>query len=194
MATLALHVASLAAQAPVGATAKCADGTYSPKQKPSRGRVRRTRAWRPAMARAAPLKTAKTVPSGATAKCVDGTYSKAESKQGACSSHEGGAQWYGASDKEPEKATPSARAPSGAAAGATARCEDGTYSTAKSPSGACSSHGGVAEWLRDEEAPAGDASHATALCNDRTYSHSQHRSGTCSHHGGVKEWLKSVPN
>jgi Protein of unknown function (DUF3761) len=33
------------------------------------------------------------------------------------------------------------------AAGAIARCKDGTYSHAKSHSGACSRHGGVAEWL-----------------------------------------------
>jgi hypothetical protein len=37
--------------------------------------------------------------------------------------------------------------PSGAPAGATARCEDGTYSFSESRSGTCSSHGGVAEWL-----------------------------------------------
>src|SRR5947207_1353117 len=33
--------------------------------------------------------------------------------------------------------------------GATAQCEDHTYSTAKSPQGACSGHGGVANWLGD---------------------------------------------
>lgn len=31
--------------------------------------------------------------------------------------------------------------------GATARCEDGTYSFSQSRSGTCSHHGGVAEWL-----------------------------------------------
>jgi hypothetical protein len=31
--------------------------------------------------------------------------------------------------------------------GAIARCKDGTYSHAKGHSGACSRHGGVAEWL-----------------------------------------------
>jgi Protein of unknown function (DUF3761) len=34
------------------------------------------------------------------------------------------------------------------AAGATAKCKDGTYSHAKTHSGACSKHGGVAEWLK----------------------------------------------
>jgi hypothetical protein len=31
--------------------------------------------------------------------------------------------------------------------GATARCKDGTYSHSKTHQGACSKHGGVAEWL-----------------------------------------------
>lgn len=34
------------------------------------------------------------------------------------------------------------------AAGATAKCKDGTYSHAASRQGACSRHGGVAEWLK----------------------------------------------
>ncbi len=34
------------------------------------------------------------------------------------------------------------------AAGATARCKDGSYSHAKGHRGACSGHGGVAEWLK----------------------------------------------
>ena len=31
--------------------------------------------------------------------------------------------------------------------GATAQCKDGTYSHAKTHSGACSHHGGVAKWM-----------------------------------------------
>jgi hypothetical protein len=34
------------------------------------------------------------------------------------------------------------------AAGATARCKDGSYSHAKTHSGACSRHGGVEQWLK----------------------------------------------
>ena len=34
------------------------------------------------------------------------------------------------------------------ATGATAKCKDGTYSHAASRRGACSKHGGVAEWLK----------------------------------------------
>ncbi len=40
-----------------------------------------------------------------------------------------------------------ARPESSDAAGAIARCADGTYSHAKTHSGACSRHGGVAEWM-----------------------------------------------
>jgi hypothetical protein len=36
-----------------------------------------------------------------------------------------------------------------APAGATAKCEDGTYSFSESRSGTCSHHGGVAEWLNE---------------------------------------------
>jgi hypothetical protein len=36
-------------------------------------------------------------------------------------------------------------------AGAIARCKDGTYSHAKGHSGACSSHGGVGEWMDEKK-------------------------------------------
>ena len=36
-------------------------------------------------------------------------------------------------------------------ANATAQCKDGTYSTAKTKSGACSNHGGVGTWYADEK-------------------------------------------
>jgi hypothetical protein len=36
---------------------------------------------------------------------------------------------------------------SSAPSGATAKCNDGTYSFSQSRRGTCSSHGGVAEWL-----------------------------------------------
>ena len=32
--------------------------------------------------------------------------------------------------------------------GATGLCEDGTYTTSKNKQGACSSHGGLKEWLK----------------------------------------------
>jgi len=38
--------------------------------------------------------------------------------------------------------------------GATARCKDGTYSTAETRRGACSGHGGIATWYADAKAKA----------------------------------------
>jgi hypothetical protein len=70
-----------------------------------------------------------------------------------------------AAEEEPESTEPSAECTSGtyvnsagntvcrpeqaptAPAGATAECEDGTYSFSESRSGTCSHHGGVAKWL-----------------------------------------------
>jgi hypothetical protein len=64
--------------------------------------------------------------------------------------------------------------------GATARCKDGTYTTSEARQGACSGHGGVAEWLVPAD--------ANAKCKDGTYQ-SGPRQGACSGHGGVAEWL-----
>ncbi len=103
---------------------------------------------------------ADTAPAATT--CKDGTTSTATGK-GACS-HHGGVQTAAASPAAPAApapavspaappATPKAAAPAAAPkaaappAGATAKCNDGTYSTAKNHSGACSKHGGVAGWL-----------------------------------------------
>ncbi|HKW10682.1 MAG TPA: DUF3761 domain-containing protein [Gemmatimonadaceae bacterium] len=45
-------------------------------------------------------------------------------------------------------AAPTKTASNTDATGATAKCKDGTYSHAASRRGACSKHGGVAEWLK----------------------------------------------
>lgn len=108
----------------------------------------------------------------ATTTCKDGTTSTASGK-GACS-HHGGVQATAATPAAPAapaataraatpsvpsaaKTAPAATTPAAAApaagasaappAGATAKCNDGTYSTSKNHSGACSKHGGVAGWL-----------------------------------------------
>jgi hypothetical protein len=188
----------LAAQAPAGATARCADGTYSKAKSRQEACSAHDGIAQWYGRSAAPV----AVPAGATARCGDGSYSKARSRQGACSAHDGIAQWFGPGEAErgrPVEAEP-VRVPPGAA-GATARCEDGTYSHAKTRSGACSTHGGVAKWIGGgaaapapwEATPVGAPRNATALCNDGTYSESQHRSGTCSYHGGVRRWLKEIP-
>ena len=109
-------------------------------------------------------------PSGAeeTVTCKDGTTSKAG--KGACSGH-GGVEKKAAKSTTPATPpasssaqaapapAPTAKSPSSTSSaktgtakntdptGAIAKCKDGTYSHAKGHSGACSSHGGVAEWL-----------------------------------------------
>jgi len=107
--------------------------------------------------------------SGTTVTCKDGTSSKGG--KGACSHHGGvqkGAAAAAASTAAPSTATAApapapampaksyskpassaSSASSGAAtAGApTAKCKDGTMSHSKQHKGACSHHGGVAEWL-----------------------------------------------
>jgi hypothetical protein len=171
---------------------------------------------------------AQAAPAGATFKCTDGTYSTAATPRGACSRHGGIAQTLRTAPAAPAPAaaaTPAPRAAAPAAAtvpaGAKFKCGDGTYSTAASPRGACSRHGGIAETLSGAApaaaapaapapaaaaaprapapaaaaAPTGAApANATALCKDGTYSMSQHRSGTCSRHGGVERWLRQPPN
>src|SRR5207249_4995104 len=148
-----------------------------------------------------------------TAQCEDGSYSHAKTQQGACSSHGGVKTWYGdslastpaaPSSKTPTSTSRAARPPRASAptpvvppTGATAQCEDGTYSRAKTQQGACSSHGGVKTWYGDSLAstPAAPSSKtptstsraarpprasaptpvvpptgATAQCKDGTYS------------------------
>jgi len=143
-----------------------------------------------------------------TAKCTDGSYSTAKSRQGACASHGGVAQWMGSTKAEKRAAR------NNAPEGATAVCKDGSYTESTTRKGACSSHGGVSQWFAKRTAsrdrtPANRSTEngqrarrsggpaapddATARCNDGTYSDSQHREGTCSYHGGVAEWLKDVP-
>jgi hypothetical protein len=101
----------------------------------------------------------------ASVKCTDGTTSKAG--RGACSHHGGvagaandqareeTAEPAARSTPSPERALEGRAAPSSDRATSmpnagqpTARCKDGTMSYAKQHSGACSHHGGVAEWLR----------------------------------------------
>ena len=75
------------------------------------------------------------MPKTATARCADSTWSKADTQQGACSSHGGVAKWFG-------------KAPSNM----TARCTDGEYWTNEEHRGACSQHGGVSFWVKQKKA------------------------------------------
>ena len=117
-------------------------------------------------------------PKGATGQCNDGSYTRAKTQRGACSQHGGVKTWFGGASssstsaptntkaptaapapptQEPPNVPPTppstaAKAPTksaaGAPEGATAKCKDGTYSHAKNHVGACSHHGGVAEWYK----------------------------------------------
>jgi len=118
--------------------------------------------------------TAKaSTPAGSTGQCNDGSYTKAKAERGACSQHGGVKTWFAANiatptpsatpapsepaaPAPPKTATPTntqsptatKAAPADAPQGATAKCKDGTYSMAKQHRGACSRHGGVAEWYK----------------------------------------------
>lgn len=113
--------------------------------------------------------TPAATPIGATAQCKDGSYSSTKTRSGACAGHGGVATWLTDStasttaapqtSTEEEKTVPPAstavesRAPARSAAvsapaDATAKCKDGTYSHSKTHTGACSHHGGVAEWYK----------------------------------------------
>ena len=100
---------------------------------------------------------------GKQVKCGDGSMSAGG--QGACSHHGGVAKGKesGESHGKSEAAGASASKGKGeshdangekedkgdnkSAAGATAKCKDGTYSHSKQHSGACSKHGGVESWM-----------------------------------------------
>jgi hypothetical protein len=158
--------------------------------------------------------TAASRPSNATAQCADGTYSAAKTKQGACSQHGGVKTWFG--DQTVASAPVAVPRPAPRATAipknATAQCNDGTYSSAKTKQGACSQHGGVHIWYADQPAaslpptttpapppPRGgmasgtvtpNAQNATARCKDGTLSFAANHRGACSHHGGVAQWFR----
>jgi hypothetical protein len=86
-----------------------------------------------------------------TAHCSDGTYYYGPRSRKACDHHRGVAEWLAASNR-PRSSSHAKPAPRGRAAvaprGATARCRDGTWSTAVNRARACAGHKGIARWLR----------------------------------------------
>ena len=75
------------------------------------------------------------------------TSAKAEKRTKASTSAKAEKREKSAAAEAPAAGAPTRRAGPSDAAGATAKCKDGTYSHAQHHQGACSNHGGVAEWL-----------------------------------------------
>jgi hypothetical protein len=96
---------------------------------------------------------AQAVPSDVSARCGDGSYSRARTAQAACAQHGGVAIWYGGTAKT--RSEGSAQRPSRAPRGATAECNDGTFSfvkprrfVLKRRTAACDEHDGVRAWFK----------------------------------------------
>ena len=131
---LPMFVAPASAQGrPKNATAQCKDGTYS-SAKTKQGACSKhggVQTWF-ADEKAGTAVAAPTTPKPSAAPTP--TAAASDAPKG------------GGTTKTTGKATakPSADAPPNA----TAKCKDGSYSFAKQHSGACSHHGGVAEWYK----------------------------------------------
>jgi hypothetical protein len=151
------------AKKPADATGQCDDGTYTRAKTqqgacsshggvktwygeaaaPSTPTKTTTAAKAPTKAKANPTTTGpivggpdsappvRPIPSPATTKAAPGAAPKTSADAGT---------------RLPEK--PVKVAPAGAPEGATAKCKDGTFSHSKTHTGACSHHGGVAEWYK----------------------------------------------
>jgi hypothetical protein len=116
-------------------------------------------------------------PATATAQCTDGTFSTAKTEQNACSKHGGVKTWFGPAaaavkdtkkgatetknaDKTAAKTIETSKAAAATGAGpkgSTGQCTDGSYTKAKTQTGACSQHGGVKTWFAAATAAAGAA-------------------------------------
>jgi uncharacterized protein DUF3761 len=136
---------------PADATAECKDGSYS-HAKTEKGACSKhggVKTWYGEAATAAPAtspKTARTAKASTKAKTTATTPATSATTGAPRAPATAPKTSADAGTRLPEK--PVAAAPAGAPEGATAKCKDGTYSQSKTHTGACSHHGGVAEWYK----------------------------------------------
>lgn len=135
-------VAPLAAQQkPANATAECKDGTYST-AKTKRGACSGhggVATWYADAATKADAKAAGKSTKDAAKSTKDAAKDAGKATKNVAKATSGAAE-SAANSIKPR--------PSDAPQDATAKCKDGTYSHAKQHRGACSGHGGVAEWYK----------------------------------------------
>lgn len=153
-AALVLPV-TLLTQVPAGATAKCTDGTYSTATSTKgrcsgHGGVASLVSHKKPASSTATSRTASTSKPRNTAAPTQRAPAAAKTTRTTSSRSTPVTPAAPASNPEasPAATIPTVRAPAGAPAGATAQCKDGTYSTSKVHTGACSRHGGVSQWLQ----------------------------------------------
>jgi len=148
-AALAFGLATSGMAQPANATAKCKDGTYSTAKTKrgacsGHGGIDTWLADSKSSTKSAAKETkedARTAGKATKEAAKDvGKTTKAGAKATAGATKEGAAA--------AKDATKTASKPSDAPADATAKCKDGSYSHAKQHRGACSGHGGVAEWYK----------------------------------------------
>lgn len=150
-AALVLPVTMLT-QVPAGATAKCTDGTYSTATS-TKGRCSghggvASLVSHKKSSSSRSTATATRTPSAPAATSSRASSTRAPKASAVNTTSRRSTAAPAASVSAPAPAIPTVRAPAGAPAGATAQCKDGTYSTSKVHTGACSHHGGVGQWLQ----------------------------------------------